>query len=101
MSECDCSNIKPLETWIKQESTDEHCPPCLLKPLAENYLGELEAANADEEISKLEEAWDSSDLLTIAKAMDNIKNVVGEPLKKNLLALDCEAQCYRIAAAET
>jgi hypothetical protein len=98
---CECEKTKSLAEWIEQPEAPDHCPPCILKPLAESYLGTLEEAKATEQIAKLEEAWAGSDPLTIAKVMDNIKSEVGEPLRKDLEALDCQAQCFREAAAET
>jgi len=86
---------KPVEAWIQQPETDEHCPECLLQPLGNMYLGALEEANAIKQIDSLKEAWKSKDLLTIARTMDRIKDEVGEPLKNKLIDLDCFTQGYK------
>ena len=90
MPECD---LKPIADWI-QEPTDEKtgkCNSCLIRPLAEMYLGELEEKSPDK-AKLLTDAWDSSDVLTIAQALDKIKLEVGEPLKQVLEGYDCEAE---------
>jgi hypothetical protein len=86
---------KPVEQWIMQEETKEHCPPCLLQPLGDMYVGVLEEASAKEQIDSLKEAWKSKDALTIARALDRIKTEVGEPLKNKLLDLDCITQSFK------
>lgn len=84
---------EPVAKWI-QEKDEKVCHPCLLKPLASYYLGELEKAGAKPQIVKLEKAWDTADVLTIAQAMDSIKTEVGDDLKNALVALDCFTQSY-------
>ena len=86
---------KPVEQWIQQEETPEHCPPCLLQPLGDMYVGVLEEASAVDQIASLKEAWKSKDALTIARAMDKIKTEVGEPLKNKLIDLDCMTQSFK------
>ncbi len=88
---------KPLEKWV-QETDDKSCHPCLISPLTSYYLGVLKDAGATAQADFLEQAWneDSPDKpLTIAKAMDKIKQEVGNDLKKKLIVLDCFTQSYR------
>lgn len=85
--------VIPVEEWVQQEN-EERCNPCLIKPLAERYLGTLEDAKADKQINHLQDAWESGDVLTIARAMDKIKSEVGETLKQELIAADCFTQSY-------
>ena len=96
-----CPNLVPNAKWVQQAENPDNCPPCLLKPLAEFYLGLLEEEKLDDQVKKLTDAWATEDVLTIAKARDNIKEVVGEPLKKKLKGFDCSAQTIKLSAAET
>ncbi len=89
--------VRPVEEWV-QEQEEGNCHPCLIKPLAEYYMGALSEAKADEQVKKLESAWDSKDVLTIAKTLDQIKGEVGEDLKKELVTLDCLTESYKPAA---
>jgi hypothetical protein len=96
MPEDICPNLKPNAEWIKGEDPD-NCPPCLIKPLAEFYLGALGDANDQKHVEVLLEAWDTGEVLTIATAMDNIKSEVGEPLKQVLRGFDCSAQTLKLS----
>ena len=95
---CD-RDIKPILDWVKTENSKQ-CPSCLIKPLASSYLGALTEAQADDQIAKLNKAWETADILTIAEALDNIKNEVGDNLKQELLELDCFTQSYEPLTAE-
>ena len=84
--------VKPIVDWV-QEEDEKVCHPCLIRPLANYYLGVLqESEEAGEQVKNLEKAWESADLLTIAKELDKIKGEVGDQLKKDLIELDCFAQ---------
>ena len=96
MPEDTCPGLKPNSDWIKGETPD-NCPPCLIKPLAEFYLGALADAGETKHIERLTEAWETEDILTIATAMDNIKAEVGEPLKQVLRGFDCSAQTLKLS----
>jgi len=85
--------VRPIENWIEDE-TEEKCNSCLLSPLAGYYLGELQDAGEDKLAKELENIFAEGDVLTIAKKLDSIKSVVGEPIRQNLLNLDCLAQSY-------
>ena len=94
--ECKLSKVESLEEWFSQEFGPEgECRPCLLAPLASLYLGVLEKEGATEEGEALSEAYDTGDILTIAKAMDTIKSRAKEDLRKELEDLDCLAQSYK------
>ncbi len=98
--ECHCDNLKPMEEWLGEEDVEgEQCHECILRPIAEYYLGALQEENAEVQAKKLEEAWEGADLLTIGAAMDKIKGEVGESLKKRLLNYDCYAQTYKKSEA--
>lgn len=86
-------NVKPVEDWV-QDQNAKQCPVCVLRPTAEYYMGILQKANRPEQLKKLEEAWSSQEVLTIARTMDRIKAEVGEDLKKDLITIDCFAQSF-------
>ena len=92
---CPLDNIKSVEEWAEGPETEENCPPCLMMPLASMYLGELREAKEEKLAAELEKVFEEGDLLTIARFLDNIKNDVGEPLRKNLRELDCFAQVHK------
>lgn len=88
--------IKPVAEWLQQPETPDHCPPCLLTPLAEMYLGTLKGDK--KAAANLKRAWETGDALTIAGAMDKIKSEVGDDLRNRLKSLDCQAQSFRASA---
>ena len=88
-------SVKPVKEWLQGGETPDHCPPCLIKPLAEHYLGALEAAREQDQVQVLQKAWDTGDALTIAETLDKIKSEVGDNLKKSLVKLDCMAQSHK------
>lgn len=89
--------VKPVSEWV-DEQDGKSCHPCLVKPLVDYYLGTLHGNKADpkagEMARNLEKAWESGDVLTITKELDNIKKVVGDTLREELVTLDCFAQSY-------
>ena len=87
--------VLPVRAWMEGGEKDGNCPPCLIKPLAEMYLGALEQASDKTHIDALQQAWGTNDALTIAETLDNIKAEVGDKLKKDLVLLDCMAQSYK------
>jgi hypothetical protein len=94
--DCQCDTLKPMSEWlVEPDQENEQCHECIIRPIAEYYLGALEEENAEDQIKQLEDAWVSEDLLTIGKTMDKIKEEVGEPLKKRLANYDCFAQTYK------
>lgn len=94
--ECHCDNLKPMEEWLGEDDVDgEQCHECILRPIAEYYLGALNQEKAKPQIKQLEKAWASEDLIIIGQAMDRIKDEVKESLKKRLITYDCYAQTYK------
>ena len=87
--------IKPVLQWLKDGEKDGNCPPCLIKPLASAYLGAQEEVKEKKQIHTLKKAWNTGEALTIAETLDNIKDEVGDILKKNLVRLDCMAQSHK------
>lgn len=92
---CPLTKIKPVQEWIKEPETDESCPPCLIAPLSEYYLGSLEEAGEKEYADKLRVMFEAGDIYKIAETLDNIKNNVGDKLRAELLELDCFAQVFK------
>ena len=86
--------VIPMAEWVEIEDEQE-CHPCLIAPLAGHYAGILEEAKATPQMDELQKAWDSEDVLTIAKALDTIKKEVGEDLKNELEILDCFTQSFK------
>ncbi len=87
--------VKPVKDWLEGGEKDGNCPPCLIKPLAEMYLGTLEEHGVKDQAKELQKAWDTGDALTIAETMDNIKSAVGDTIKNHLVKLDCMAQSHK------
>ena len=95
IGECKLDVVESMEEYFSQEYGDNGtCRPCQLAPLASLYLGALERANDSKAASDLSTAYDSGDILTIAKAMDTIKAVAGQGLRQELEKLDCFTQSY-------
>ncbi len=91
---CRLTKIESLKEWFSKEFSPESgaCRPCRLQPLASLYLAVLEKAGATEDAKSLSEAYDTKDILTIARTMDSIKERAREPVRKDLETLDCFAQ---------
>jgi hypothetical protein len=87
--------VRPVSEWLEGGEVDGNCPPCLIKPLTEMYLGALKDGNDKEHVKTLKKAWKSGDALTIAETLDTIKAEVGDNLRKNLVELDCMAQSHK------
>jgi len=88
--------VKPITDWVEEEN-GKSCHPCLIKPLVSYYLGTIEKSNdpkAKEATANVKKAWESSDILTIAKELDKVKKEVGDNLRKELITLDCFTQSY-------
>ncbi len=100
VEECHCDTLKPMAEWLSEEDKEGQCHECILTPVAEFYLGALTDEKAEPQIKRLNDAWATADLPTIGKAMDQIKNEVGDSLKKRLINFDCLAQMYKPEAAE-
>lgn len=89
--------VKPIVDWV-QEEDEEVCHPCLIKPLINYYLGTIQESTdskAKEMAENIKKAWESADLLTIAKELDKVKKEVGDNLRRELITLDCFTQSYR------
>lgn len=83
-----------IEDWV-QSGPEEECHPCLVAPLSSYYLGTLEKAGEKKLAEELTQVFEEGDMLTISKKLDNIKNNVGEALRKQLINLDCFAQTFK------
>jgi len=88
-------NVRPVVDWLQGGEVEGNCPPCLIKPLTEMYLGTLKEAKATAQVKSLKKAWKSGDALTIAETLDTIKTEVGDNLKKDLVTFDCMAQSHK------
>jgi len=90
---CQLSKVESLEEYFSKEYGEKgECRPCRLQPMAELYLGVLEDQGETERAADLINAYESGDILTIAKAMDTIKSNVGDETRDQLVNLDCIGQ---------
>jgi len=87
-----------MEDWVRIRE-EGFCHPCLIAPVAAQYLGVLEAPGGEAGRDALKQAWESKDILTISKTLDTIKAEVGETLRNDLVEIDCFAQSYKDTAA--
>lgn len=91
--ECKLSKVQSLEEYFKEETgPNGECTPCRIQPLASLYAGVLENAGEVEAAKKLYEAYETQDILTIAKSMDTIKASAKNEIRQQLESLDCLAQ---------
>jgi hypothetical protein len=91
---CQLKELKSLEEWVQGQAKEGVCNPCLVHPIAEAYLGALEEAQDTESIKILKDAHKTSDVLTVVKTLDSIKDRVSGALRNDLLDIDCFAQSY-------
>ena len=92
---CLLSTVESLEDYFSKENgPDGECRPCRLTPLASLYLGVLEGADPAQ-AEALSTAFDTQDILVIARAMDDIKKGAKDPVRKELENLDCFVQSYK------
>lgn len=89
--------VQPMGKWIREKPVDPNdCRKCVVAPVAGMYAGALEDAGNKPLRSKLENAWNKADPLTICDALDSIKSQVGDAsLRQQLVTFDCMAQSYR------
>lgn len=93
---CPLSTVESLEDYFAKEfGPGGECRPCRVRPLASLYLGVLERVGDTKGAAELTAAYERQDILTIARAMDNIKSGAKEPIRKELRNLDCFAQSYQ------
>jgi hypothetical protein len=98
-----CVNTVPMGEWLKQESPD--CRPCLMGPVVDWYVGELEEQGKPELAGELkqvvDEIQDESEVAKVGEKMDAIKEAVGEgELRDRLREFDCTVQTYRTPEGE-
>ena len=92
-----CENIKPMAEWLKEpEVKGQPCKPCAIAILTGDYKEVLVENGHDDKAESLDTLLvpqDGEDLaMNVAVAMDKIKEEVEEPVKEQLLGLDCMAQ---------
>lgn len=91
-----CANVKPMEKWVSEPSTDTECRPCLLGPVAQWYRDELVERGHSDMANRIGTLVKRSDLTPeeLCRELDHIKQEVPEELRQRLLDFDCSAQCY-------
>lgn len=95
---CPLTKVPSITEWV-QGSDEKACRPCLMSAIAQGYSGYLQEAGEQVHLAELQKAYDSGDILTIAKSMDRIKAAVGDDLRNKLTSLDCFAQTEGVDAA--
>ena len=91
--DCKLSKVQSLEDYFSNETgPNGECTPCRVQPLASLYLGVLENAGEVQAAKQLGEAFETQDILTIARSMDNIRSSAKDEVKQELESLDCLAQ---------
>ncbi len=92
---CKLAQVESLEDYFSVEyGPNGECRPCRLGPLASLYLGVLENASDADHAKVLSKAYETRDILTIAKTMDSIKLSAKDAVRQELETLDCFAQSY-------
>ena len=92
VKKCNLEKVESLEDYFSVEyGPNGECRPCRMKGLAELYLGQIEGEDA-KAADELITAYDSQDILTIAKTMDKIRLDAKGDLRDNLEQLNCIAQ---------
>ena len=93
--ECTLEELESLEDYFSiEEGPNGTCRPCQVEPLASLYLAVLEGADDTQAAKTLSEAYETSDISTIAKTMDTIKVGASPGIREQLQRLDCFAQTY-------
>lgn len=96
MPECPIK-LKPMSEWVKEEDTEGSCRTCVLTPVVQWYMSELEERGKKalaKELETVAEA-DDSDYLKICQKLDSIKEKVEPALADRLLEFDCAAQTFK------
>ena len=87
-----------MERWVAEDPDPARadCRPCALPVTIQWYSGELKARGLETLAKKLEETALTTDPLTSAKELDNIKAVVDGDTRKRLLDFDAATQANSI-----
>jgi len=101
LGECPLSEVESLEEYFSQEiGPNGTCRPCQIEPLASLYLEVLDRTEEQAAAQALIEAYDSKDILTIARAMDTIKAGARDEVRVELERLDCFAESFEAKDGE-
>lgn len=84
---------EPMAKWLEDEKEGE-CRPCSLAVAVPHYQNVLEENGLPEQATSLTEALkDEEDpVMSVAKAMDKVKEAVPDDVREALRAVDCMAQ---------
>lgn len=89
-----CASIIGMRDWIQQPDNDGVCRPCLLAPVTQWYMNELQGKGLNDLAAELEGAV-NGDEITLATKLDEVKDKVSPDLKARLKEFDCHAQLYK------
>ena len=93
----------PMKEWIEQGTEGGECRPCLLVPVAQWYLSELQEQGHQKEAGELVSVIEAVEQgggneLTLAEALDSIKASASDELAARLKEFDCAAQSWESEA---
>lgn len=91
---CNCPiELTPMEKWIKEQSKQGNCKPCMLGPLGNWYVSELKERGQENKAVELALVVDTGGTPEdLCKALDKVKTEVSEDLRERLKEFDCEVQ---------
>ena len=92
-----CENVKPMAKWLQETEVDPKvCKPCAVALLTGDYKEVLADAGHEDKVAMLDALLvpvEGQDIaMNVAVAMDRVKAEVEEPVREQLLELDCMAQ---------
>lgn len=117
-----CSDVVSMTQWMEKDTSgffnlndpgapEEHesivgangevCRPCLLPPLIQWYMEELQEKGFDNLAGEIKTAVEGGDPLLIAKRFDEVKENVPDDVKQRLREFDCYAQTYKYEEGES
>jgi hypothetical protein len=84
---------EPMAKWLEEEIEGE-CRPCSLAVAVPHYQSVLEYAGLNEHATSLTKALEDEEdpVMSVAKAMDKVKEAVPDEVREALRAVDCMAQ---------
>ena len=90
----------PMKEWIAQGDEGGECRPCLLVPVTQWYISELQERGhqkeAEELVSRVEAVEQGDgDEVALAEALDSAKANAPDELAARLKEFDCAAQSWK------
>lgn len=89
-----CACIVGMKEWVEQPTDGKECRPCLLGPVIQWYMGELQEKGLNDLATEIEKAVEGGEV-ALATKLDEVKEKVSPELKARLREFDCHAQLYK------